>query len=240
MKYHIISINDDREQYKKVIRERVHLPQANVESFNAYEKDAVAYLEENGIRLRPDLWNPKVGEVGIWASTVNCWKWCIENNEDLVVFEDDAIPVEDFRSQFELFRSNLPDDYDFASLWVPENQRQDFLYYVDYDEFGGPRHLPKPPFLDRSVSMFDQGTYPVAVVYQGYGGVGLMFSPAGSKKFLKRAQEWGLWTTCDCNLYLVSHQAEVGMKSYAPHPDFEIVKYDWQAQTTVQHSERVL
>ncbi len=243
MKYHIISLNDERLHYKKVIEERVQLPRAEVKTYNAYEEDAVAFLAENGINLRPELWIPKKGEVGIWASIVLCWQWCLDNNEELVVFEDDAIPVEDFQGKFNLFHDNIRKvDWDFAALWVPENQKNDYYYCVKYDENGVPYQVPRPSqeFKINRDSIYEvEGLAPVARVYQGYGGVGLLFHPRGAAKFMEISRKFGIYTPIDCHFYLTAHRPVDNVEGYAPHPSFDMVTYDWDHPTTIQHSDRV-
>lgn len=242
MKYHIISINDDRITTKNMIRERVgDLEAADVESFNAYENDAVKFLSGEGINLRPELWIPKVGEVGIWSSIVNCWNWCVENNEELLVFEDDARPIEGFRGEFDAFYGRLPKDYDFAAIWVPENQRNDYHGSVIYDEHGCPQPVPRYLIMDPGVeSMYElSGRYPVVQVYQGYGGVSMLFSPKGSKEFLKISRKFGIYTPVDCHFYLSAHRPEDNVAGYAPHPGYLMVEYDWGTPTTIQTSERI-
>lgn len=242
MKYHIISMNDARLFTKGMIRREMQgASLANVETFNAYENDSVRFLEQHGIKLDWDVWKPKVGELGIWASVVNCWNWCVENNEDLLVFEDDAIPVQGFIQKFNQFYNNLPKDYDFAAIWVPENQRGDYYYSVIYDDDGCPRQVPRElavPF--GSESMYEiPGRYPVSKVYQGYGGVSMLFSPGGSRKLFELSRKFGLYTPVDCHFYLSAHRPNNNVSGYAPHPDYVMVDYDWSTPTTIQTSERV-
>lgn len=242
MKYHIISMNDDRLATKNLIRERVTgLEAAEVETFNAYENDAVSFLADNGINLRRELWIPKIGEAGIWASIVKCWQWCIENDEELLVFEDDAIPVEDFQAKFDEFHKNLPKDYDFAAIWVPENQRNDYFYAVAYDENGCPQHIPKYLAMDPSLESMYQlpDRHPVAKVYQGYGGVSMLFSPKGSREFLEISRKFGVYTPIDCHFYLTAHRPEDCVEGYAPHPGYMMVDYNWSTPTTIQTSGKV-
>ena len=240
MKYTILSIDNSRESYKERIRDRIQIPEVFVKAVNGNTEDAVEQLRSEGILLRRELWTPKKGEAGIWASIVNCWKWCIENDEELVVFEDDAIPVQNFQGLFNDFHDKLPVDYDFAALWVPNNQRDDYFYFVSYDENGVPHHVSRPPGMDRHISIYAiDGAFPVSEVYQGYGGVAMLFSPNGARKFMEISRKMGVYTPIDCHFYLSAHRPVDNVFGYAPHPEYMMVDYDWAATTTIHHTERV-
>lgn len=242
MKYHVISIGSpEREANVLDIHSKMTGHElAGILSFNAYKNDPVDYLEYHGIRLRPDLWTPKVGELGIWCSILNCWKWCAETGEPLLVFEDDAILVDNFTDLFQNYMSAIPKDWEFSAIWVPDNQKSDYFYPVIYDEHGVPHHQPKYLVVPAGrESVHDIDCFPVTLAYQGYGGVAVMFSPLGSQKMIDISQKMGVYTPIDCHFYLSSHRPVDNIKGYAPHPSYEMVKYNWDNPSTVQQSERV-
>lgn len=235
MKYTILSINDDRAEYKKVIRERVPLVEVEVPAFDASKKDPVAELEGRGFTVHsgPE-WHPKRGELGIWISTINAWEYCIEHGEDLVVFEDDAVPFSDFNSRLISLVGRLPHDWGFMALWVPDDQHQDYHYYVDYDKDGKARILGS----GRQNSQYHLDGV-LAFVYQGYGGVAVLYSPRGAQELLDQVKQRGLYCPVDCFIYMMSN-AQHGTVGYAPAPNTpKPVGYDWLAPTTVHHTERV-
>lgn len=236
MRYSIISINDDRAEYKKVIRDRVPFEEVFVPAFNAYQESPTIGLSHRNLVLRG--WgNAKKGEVGVWISNYDNWKFVSESDEPLIVFEDDAIPNEYFKWKFTAAVRELPDDWDFMALWVPDNQRLDYLYDVQYNENGHPRHSGVLPPSESKFRI--EGNEIVSRVYQGYGMVALMYSPLGGKKLIDLAHSRGLDTPVDCWLYEEAHKGN--LNGYAPKPDFaDLVGYDWSTPTHVQNTERLI
>lgn len=234
MNYTIISINDDRAEYKRMIRERTAFPEVVVPAFNARENDPIAELARRDLRVNNEYqWYPSRGELGIWLSVINAWEYAADSGETLVVFEDDAIPDPNFGEMVKYYCEELPGDWDYMALWVPENQKQDYYYNVTYDENGYPSIRGTLP---EEQSLFRMEHPKLAKVYQGYGGVALMYSPAGAAKFLDLIRKQGLWSTSDCYLYLAAHAGWVN--GYAPHPNVEMpVHYDWSATTTIHDTE---
>ena len=232
MKYNIISINDERWKYKNKIRAYAEIPEVRIQSFNAHEMDL-----RSGLRLRNieiNNWGPKIGELGVWLSNFDCWDTVGMMDEPLVVFEDDAIIDPHFFFKASGILEDLPDDWDFCALWVPENQRQDFTYEVTYDHQGDPIITGHRDYED---SLFWH-TKRVARVYQGYGMVSLMYSPSGGKKLVDLAREYGIYTPVDCFVYQQAHMGN--LNGFAPTPMYaNIVSYDWSAQSHVQQTEKV-
>jgi hypothetical protein len=233
--YCILSINDDRKAYKDRIRATVGLPEVSIPTFNAHENDPMAELERRGLRVTQG-WRPKIGELGIWLSTINVWQHCIDTGDTVVLFEDDAIPDPNFNGIFAHLASLLPESYDFMAVWVPDNQRNDYYLDLKYDSTGAPR--TGRGWIAEEYSVFRTEHPDLAKAYQGYGGVSLMFTPAGSEKFMRLVQEQGLWSTCDCYLFIAAHAGWVD--GYAPHPNTMMpVHYDWAAATTIQDTRKL-
>lgn len=237
MKYTIITINDDRIVFKKKIIEHVPFEQLKLPAFNAYEHDPLTGLAERGLTLDPVWNNAKKGEIGVWISNYDTWRFAACMEEPLIVFEDDAIVGQDFSWRFDSLYSQLPKNWDFVALWVPENQRMDYFYDVQYNENGHPRI--NGVFKDgRSLFSID-GADKTAIVYQGYGMVSLMYSPAGAKKLVRLTKSEGITTPVDCWIYEQAHKGN--LNGYAPRPEFaDIVTYDWSAASHVQQTERAL
>lgn len=228
IEFNIISINDVRKAYKDRIRERVAFPEARIPSVNALTGDLRQLLQERNARL-PD-WVYKRGEIGIWLSNIDCWKYSLENNVPLIVFEDDAIPEPDFMIKFNIYMRNLPDDWDFVALWVPSEQYRHYTESVVFEENGRELVLHSP------VSIYDYDAKYLAKSYQGFGGVAIMYSPAGAEKLLNTVEEKGLFTTCDCAVMFESWRNRIN--GYAPKPKYaNLVRYDY-APTTIHNSEK--
>lgn len=239
MKYGIITLPDsDRIEYKARIRENIHYPEETLDAFDARVNDPIKGCEERRLKFSAELWgNAKRGEVGIWLSNFDRWQQAAECGP-LIVFEDDAIIHDDFTDRFEDFMAEVPDDWDFAALWVPENQRQDYLYNIIYNTKSW-----EPQFLgfttaEKSIYRIPGATY-AALAYQGYGMVALVYSQNGGKRLVERARATGMYGPVDCWIY---EQAKMGfLKGFAPRPECaDIVHYDWAAESHVQLTERAL
>lgn len=228
LKFNIISINDERIAYKDNIRKHVGMEEVSIPSVNAYKVDLPFELKSRGLESRP--WTPKIGELGVWLSNFDCWQWAADN-EELVVFEDDAIIDENFYDGLQVLYSELPEDWDFLTLWVPENQRQDYMYRVEYDDEGMPNILGNVP---PGKSSFDYGARFTARAYQGYGLVATMYSPKGGAALIESARRRGICTPADCFIFQETHAERV--KGYAPKPTVGLVSYDWSAETTVHNT----
>lgn len=229
MKYNIISINDDRAEYKKVIRERVRGDEVIIPAVNAYEVDVDEELKKRDLFVRHDNMF-STGELGIWLSMFDRWQWAVENNEELITFEDDAIPATNFNEWFYDYKKELPKTYDFLCLWVPENQYLDYVYDVVYDDEGRPETAG--PNKNVVTSNYNYGAMRLARAYNGYGNVAQMFSPKGAQFFIDRVRAVGIYTPVDCYQYQEAHAGRC--EGYSPKPRFaKAVSYDWAAETTI-------
>lgn len=235
MKYTIISLNDDRLVYKQAIRERVDGEEIELPAVDGNAIDVQKELDNRGIPLHGNLWgNPRRGEIGVWLSNYDRWEIAAGLNEPLMVFEDDAIVNEQFNERIAEALTQLPDDWDFMSLWVPENQLIDYQYKFVY--MREMRHIYGT--VPKEHSRFRTEHLKLARAYQGYGMVALMYSPKGGARLAQLAREQGLTGPVDCWIYERSQMGYV--QGYAPHPDFaDIVTYDWSAVSHIHLTERV-
>jgi GR25 family glycosyltransferase involved in LPS biosynthesis len=153
----------------------------------------------------------------------------------LIVLEDDAIVSERFDVIMENVWHDLPEDWDYFCLFVPDNQFEDYYRATAYDENGEPKLYTNPGEKWYSPSM---GSAYVGRAYQGYSCVGIMYSQQGGKKLHELAQQYGMYTPVDCFIFQQTHTGRVN--GYAHTPDCERpVTYDWHnSPTLVQDTER--
>lgn len=236
-KYTIISINDERADFKKAIRERVLYQEHSVPAVNGNAVDLHEEIENRGLLLQPIWANAKKGEVGVWLSNYDCWATAAEIDEPLIVFEDDAIPSPIFNYIVDDMVTHLPDDWDVFTLWVPENQLIDYQYEVEYDIHGHPLIAGTGWHGDKSYYYI--GSDRVSKTYQGYGMVANMYSPNGGRKLVDLAHNRGIDNPVDCWLFEEIHKGN--LNGYAPRPGYtSIVAYDWNAPSHVQITERLI
>lgn len=231
MKKAIISISDRTPHYVKMIRD--YVPFEEVTDIEYVNGRAEMGIGVSKVMRKEELWvsqwAPELGELGVWLSQYRCWQWCANNNEDLIVFEDDAVPTPHFKEIYDEFYPQVPDDYDFIAWFVPDNQQQDYSYRIQYDTEGVP--LPVIHSGDDGYE-YDYGAKDMARVYQGYSCVCVQYSPKGAQKFIDIVKTRGIYTPVDCFLYLAAHRGAVdgyAPKPYGPRP----VIVDWNAPTEV-------
>lgn len=209
--------------------------EVKIPSVNAREVDLLEELENRKIFV-PYPGQFSLGEVGIWLSMFDCWEWALENDETLITLEDDAKPQWFFDEAVDLFIKELPRDWDFLCLWVPNDQKQDYLYNVTYNSDGMPKIFGR---MSAKNSLFDYGAQYTAKAYNGYGNVATVFSPKGAKFFIDQARKVGLYTPVDCYLYQEAHAGRC--KGFSPKPEHAtLVDYDWSVPTTVHTTERFI
>lgn len=239
MKYTIISLNDDRSFYKELIRKRVKYEEVSLPAVDGRVVDINKELERRSLFING--WtNAKKGEVGVWLSNYDRWKYAKHMDEPFLVFEDDAMPNVAFNMYMDDIFKDLPDDWDFFALWVPDNQKRDYLYDIDFDEHGN--HIWNDRgFKDNETSNYRvENSNVVSLAYQGYGMVSLMYSPSGAAKLVELALRTGLTGPVDCWIFQQAHRGLV--KGYTCHPHFtHLVRYDnWEGVSHVQHTEKAL
>ena len=235
MKYTIISIDDTRAAYKENLRsvlsnhEEVIIPATDARVVDINEE-----LAKRSLYLPSGADVRRRGELGVWCSTFDCWKWAVDNDEPLLVFEDDAIATTDFNDLLSAFVSEIPHDYDFLSLWVPPNQYLDFVYDSTYTPEG--EMLINGPNKNSITSQYNYGAIRTCLAYQGYGNVAMLYSPKGAANLIELAYERGITEPLDCFIFLRAHLRRID--GYAPKPNWaKAVDYDWP-ETTIHTTER--
>jgi GR25 family glycosyltransferase involved in LPS biosynthesis len=188
-----------------------------------------------------DGWtNAKQGEVGVWLSNYDRWKLASMLDEPLIVFEDDAMPHPGFNLYMDDIFRDLPPDWDFMSLWIPDNQKIDYLYDIAFDDQGKHIFLNRPWKTNETSLYRVDNSNTVALAFQGYGMVSLMYSPTGANKLLHLSRETGLTGPVDCWLFQQAHRGLV--QGYSCHPHFaHVVRYDnWEGISHVQQTDKAL
>lgn len=161
------------------------------------------------------------GELGIWLSNIRTWKefmiYGCESDNDLIVFEDDAVVQPAFKSIFPLVKEELPEDYDFFAWAIPHDQKVDYFYNRHFTPGGGwiiASHLRHP--YDKSPH-YIPGNELVCKTYQGYQAVCIMYSRAGIQKILNLLKQDGIHSPID--LFLFTEVFKGNLNGYTLLPD---------------------
>jgi len=139
-------------------------------------------------------WPARVGHLGIWYSVLNAL-----DQAPIVTFEDDALLHDDFQLNFEQRTAELPDDWDFFSLFIPRDSDKMF----DERRDGISRSLCK--------------------VYQRYGGVSMFYSEQGAEKIKMLLERDGLTGQYDDTLYAYAKAGE--LNGYCSKPTWADLVY---------------
>lgn len=229
MKYTIVSINEDRADKKAAIKTAMHnhTEITDIPFVNGFDPAHLEWARNHWPGIEPEGWDLSPGEYGIWYSQLNCW-WYAAQEGDLLVLEDDAIVSEEFDVVMGPLLTELPDDYDFMALFVPDNQLQDFRYRVNYDAGGAPMNAIDAG--DPGYQYAIDGKRYVTRAYQGYSCVANLISQKGARKLIERLRVRHIYSTVDCFMFLEAHQGTV--EAYAHHPSYQRpVTYDWNTQS---------
>lgn len=186
MNYTIIYVNDraiDNINYNKNILSSFNYIN-DIEYFNGNLGNAWDVLNHRGIRQ--DVWNPYdgrsfpplPGELGIWVSTINIWQYMVDNKIDrLLVLEDDIKLKPDFIHNFNLCLKDIPENFDFFSLYYFSEQNQ------IKEEFN-----VGSEYIQKSIAQYSAGQ-------------AILYSLNGAKKLLKLVKRKGIEYTTDCFIF---------------------------------------
>lgn len=186
MKYTIIHVNNraiDNIVYNKNILKDFEYVN-DIDFFNGNKGNGWDILNHEGIPL--NVWSPYdgrtsaplPGEYGIWVSTIRLWKYIVDNKiERLLVLEDDILLKENFVESLNLCIKDLPEDFDFLSLYYFSEQN----YPTEETDIGS-------NFIQKSN-------------YQYSAAQAILYSCAGAKKLLKLFYRKGMEYTTDCFIY---------------------------------------
>lgn len=138
----------------------------------------------------------KLGHLGIWYTVLNSLHYA-----PLVTFEDDAMLHPDFLNEFNRRVADLPEDFDFFSLFLPRDQ--DNVYY-------GSKGLYE---VNENISK----------VYARYGGVSMYYSKKGAEKIKALLVRDGITGQYDDMLYAYAKAGE--LNGYCSPPNLSDLVY---------------
>lgn len=203
MKYTIMHVNDRAKQnmdHNKVILKNLEYVD-DISFFNGNEGNAWDILNHINIKTK-DVWNPYdgrsseplPGEYGVWLSTLNIFQYIVDNSIDvLLVLEDDITLAKDATEKLKLFMSELPEGWDFLSLY----------HFVGHNQFDESTDIG----LKKIHKSINQPSAAQAMVY----------SNSGAKKLLKLMNRKGMEYTSDCFIF---EQSRVGaVNGYSIRPE---------------------
>lgn len=223
MKYTIMHVNDrandNMEHNKLILKDFDYID--DIEFFNGNVGNAFDVLDRMGIRL--NVWSPYdgrsfaplPGEYGVWVSTIRTWQYIVENKIDsMLVLEDDILLEESFVNNLSSCVGQLPEDYDFISLYYFEGQND-----VDNSTDFGAKNI------HRSLNQYSAGQ---ATLYSYYG----------AKKLLKLVSRHGIEYTTDCFIFNKSQKGLISGYSIKPN-DLSFLKHDYKNIKSLIDTENI-
>lgn len=221
MKYTIISIDDSRKEYKENIRKQmVGVDEIFVECFDARPKeiDLEQELANRGLHFAPFWLNLRWmrGDIGGFIGHYNSWKWCAENDEPLLVFEDDAIVHDGFLDNINHLLTEVPDDWGVVSWCCNDYGKSFYDKMVYYDQYG--QHHKNRPLKSGEKNQYDYGAERMTRAYQSWTLTATMYSPHAAASLIDTVKRMGIHMNADA---FVFHRAHCGdFDAYAPKPQF--------------------
>jgi GR25 family glycosyltransferase involved in LPS biosynthesis len=211
MKYTIISISDDRKENINKIKETMHQHEFvdDIAFFDGRKKEEpFKVLQSYGVRT--DVYSPDDGrtdpmtnsECGCWISHYRCIDYA-KKNGPLLVFEDDAVLSNDFTARLEEAIKDLPDDWDFLSLFSESEQN-----ILSKSSEINSKHIHK-------------------CISQLSMNVAILYSQKGAGKIIKIFNRFGTTYNVDSVIYRASRDGSLNgfivrpdVQKYVKHGDF--------------------
>ena len=193
MKYSIIHINNraikNINHNKNILSNREYI--GDIKYFDGIQNNGWEEMNSLGIPL--NRWNPYdgrssgplPGEYGIWVSTIRALQYMVDNNiSQMLLLEDDITLADDFNKNLNLCLKDLPDDFDFLSLF----------YHSGHNDFDENTDIGSE-YIHKSINQYS-------------GALAMLYSLSGAKKILKTLKRKGMEYTSDCFIY---HYAQTGV-----------------------------
>ncbi len=209
----IVSIDASRATTKRAIRERLaFMPEITdieyVDGRNAAQLDSCL----RGYEVNDALYD---GELGVWFSQINCWRYLAQADLDaLFVIEDDAEVGPNIEEVLRRFLARLPAGWDFLALDVRPDQRPDYFYDRKF-RLDGSWYLVSHQMHSLESSPHHIGDDILATAYQGYSTVAMLYSRAGALKLLNLVGS-RIDEPVDCFVFRAHHKGK--LRGYAPKP----------------------
>jgi hypothetical protein len=171
------------------------------------------------------------GIIGIVASNYIAYKKFLETDKDVMfLFEDDALVSENFVAITEAYIRELPADWDFFSLFMPEDCIQWFSY---------PRqNQPWVKSNDGGPTTYDIGRPNVVRSYQDWSCAGYAVSRKGAEAAVKDIESRGVSDPIDWYIFNLRHLDPKGayFETYSIHPtSFRPVRLSQASNNTTIH-----
>lgn len=212
--YTIVSIDESRAETKRAIRERMaFLPEITaIEFVDGRDRTRLDAHLGDYEHVSGDLHD---GELGVWLSQINCWRYLAGSDLDaLVVLEDDAVVDREIELALGRFLAYVPAGWDFIALHVPPDQKHDYLHARRIDPDGTSRFVRRDAYSLES-SPHNLGNPIMATAYQGYSCVAIVYSRAGARRLLGLVGRT-IRDPVDCFVFKEHHRGN--LRGYAPKP----------------------
>lgn len=226
--YTIISVDDSRKDNKEYIRSCMSNEVLDIDFVDGRIPAELAKAKAKWHNV--DTPGPfKAGEFGIFYSVLNCLEYGANNN-GILYFEDDAVPVPDIHNKLQTIWQDMPKNMDMFALWSPENQSHDYKNVSGYNNVGEPQYG-----AGSGKSIFNFGHPQICYLWQGYGNVSMAFSRRGCEKLIYYVENKGFFSPIDCLICIAVHGGY--LKGYSLIPGTpNLVNYDWNRETTIHRS----
>lgn len=220
--YTIMTVDDSRKDLKDKLRENMSIPEITDIKYIDGRIPGVTddYIKKHSLTVHGGGFH--YGELGVWFSQMESWRHIANTDyEGVIVLEDDAVVLQpQFDNVMPIVMEYLPNDYDFISLLIPQDQRQDYFYDRLFDHRGNwvlHSHVHRNHFTSDHYI----GNPYVATAYQGYSCVATMYSPKGAEKLLRLVDKEGIWTPVDCFIFCENFMGE--LEGFAMMPDAPVI-----------------
>ncbi len=194
MNYHIIQIDDTRQDNVMGIKHVLGKERLDINSVNAHKDPELNEFYSSNPEFRVTGSGLTKPEVGCFASHYLAWKYIVKNNlEDLLILEDDALLKDNFLNKYNSSKNKLPKDYDMF-----------FLYANRYmaARFSIKEHYIKNHFISKA--------------YQDWSTLAYLISYEGAVKAISLTHELGMIRPVD-NFLLEGGEKGL-LNVYAPKP----------------------
>jgi GR25 family glycosyltransferase involved in LPS biosynthesis len=181
------------------------------------EVDINLELEKVGLQVA-NRWihmQPKRGDFGGFIGHYNSWRKCVELDEPLMVFEDDAIVPDGFIDNLNLIL-DTPPPIDLLSLCVNDYGKMFYDQKVLFDNYG--YHAYHRPLRKGERNQFDEGHKYLCRIYQPWTLTATLYYPKAAQSLINTVVKMGVHMNADA---FVHHRARLReFNGYAPKPEY--------------------